>query len=160
ELPSQVSESAVATIGKLKVSPNGVNVIPGEVQLYVDIRDIYERTRDELIDRIVAASETIANKHDVTVQHVENTRVKPIPIDEENQQLLAETLKEFAIEPLYLPSGAGHDAMVLGLKMPVAMLFVRSQAGISHHPDEWTSLADCVIGVRVLKTYLEKLQDK
>lgn len=160
ELPSQVSESAVATVGKLKVSPNGVNVIPGEVQLYVDVRDIYEETRDELIDRIVAASQTAANNYDVKVQHVENTRVKPIPIAEENQQLLAKTLKEFAIEPLHLASGAGHDAMVLGLKIPVAMLFVRSQAGISHHPDEWTSLADCVMGARVLKSYLEKLQDK
>src|SRR5699024_2388139 len=100
ELPSQVSESAVATVGKLKVLPNGVTVIPREVQLYVDVRDIYEETRDELIDRIVAASQTAANNYDVKVQHVENTRVKPIPIAEENQQLLAKTLKEFAIEPL------------------------------------------------------------
>jgi len=160
KLPEQINDSAVATVGKLKVSPNGVNVIPGEVELYVDIRDIYEETRDELIDRIVATGEEVAQNHEVIVKHVENTRVKPIPIAEENQQLLAETLKEFAIEPSYIPSGAGHDAMVLGLKIPVAMIFVRSKAGISHHPDEWTSLADCVIGVRVLKAFIEKLQTK
>jgi len=125
KLPEQINDSAVATVGKLKVSPNGVNVIPGEVELYVDIRDIYEETRDELIDRIVATGKEVAQNHEVIVKHVENTRVKPIPIAEENQQLLAETLKEFAIEPSYIPSGAGHDAMVLGLKIPVAMIFVQ-----------------------------------
>lgn len=160
QLPGQINDSAVATVGKLSVSPNGVNVIPGEVKLYVDIRDIYEETRDELIDRIVETGAEVAKAHDVTVEHVENTRVKPIPIAEENQQLLADTLQTFNIEPSYIPSGAGHDAMVLGLKIPVAMIFVRSKAGISHHPDEWTSLSDCVMGVRVLKAFLEKLQTK
>lgn len=160
ELPGQISDSAVATVGKLTVSPNGVNVIPGEVDLYVDIRDIYEDSRDELIDRIIETSKEVAKTHHVKVKHIENTRVKPIPIAQELQNLLAETLRSFDIEPTYVPSGAGHDAMVLGLKVPVAMIFVRSKEGISHHPDEWTSLKDCVIGARVLKAFLEKLQTK
>ena len=35
-----------------------------------------------------------------------------------------------------MPSGAGHDAMIMAEQMPAAMLFLRSPGGISHHPDE------------------------
>lgn len=157
-LPQQINDSAVATVGKLDVHPNGVNVIPGTVSLYVDIRDIYEDTRDQLIEDIIRVGEKVANKYHVNVQHAEKTRIKPIPIQAEKQQILAETLQAMNIKPHYLPSGAGHDAMILREKLPVAMIFVRSKNGISHHPDEWTDLSDCVIGVRALKTYIERLQ--
>lgn len=157
QLPQKLTDSAVATIGKLHVHPNGVNVIPGTVELYVDLRDIYEDTRDQLIADVVKAGETIAEKNDVHVDYIEKTRIKPIPIHEKDQQILAEVIKNIDIKPYYLPSGAGHDAMVLGTQMPVAMIFVRSKDGISHNPAEWTNLADCVIGVRALKSYIEKL---
>jgi allantoate deiminase len=44
---------------------------------------------------------------------------------------------EFAGYPVHLmPSGAGHDAMIMAAKLPASMLFLRSPGGISHHPDE------------------------
>lgn len=55
---------------------------------------------------------------------------------------------------------AGHDAMVLGEKIKMAMLFVKSIEGISHNSDEWSELNDCVIGVQVLKRFIEKLNEK
>lgn len=158
ELPQQINDSAVATVGKIKVIPNGVNVIPGNVTLYVDIRDIYEDTRDQLINKVVNVASHIATKHRVNIEHVEKTRVPPVPIAQKKQILLAETIRDMGFEPFYLPSGAGHDAMVLGEKIPVAMIFVRSKNGISHNPAEWTDLADCVTGARVLKTMIERLQ--
>lgn len=158
KLPTLINDSAVATVGKLNVHPNGVNVIPGTVNLFVDLRDIYVDTRNQLIEQVVEASKTIAKKHDIDVQHAEKTRITPVPIHEEKQQLLAETLQAMDIKPYYLPSGAGHDAMVLGEQIPVAMLFVRSKDGVSHHPAEWTNLSDCVLGVRALKSFVERLQ--
>lgn len=158
DLPKKVSETAVATAGKVEVTPNAVNIIPGEVTVYVDVRDIYENTRDELIELIIEQSHLIANKHHVNVEHIENVRIKPIPIEKENQEILAKAFSKLNIPAYYLPSGAGHDAMIAGTKIPVAMIFVRSKAGISHHPDEWTSLADCVTGARVLKQTIEDLQ--
>lgn len=82
----------------------------------------------------------------------------PVPIAKELQEKLAETLEELDVEPYYLPSGAGHDAMILGQKWPVAMLFVQSKAGISHNPAEWTELADAVMAARALKKFIEKMQ--
>ncbi|MFD2761727.1 M20 family metallo-hydrolase [Lentibacillus juripiscarius] len=159
KLPGTVSDSAVATIGKLDVHPNGVNVIPGSVTLYTDIRDIYADTRDELVDKVLKLAEQIAASHDVQVEHVEKMRTPPVPIDEQKQDLLEESFRGKNIKPYKLPSGAGHDAMIIGDKWPVAMLFTRSKDGISHNPAEWSDLNDCVQTVHVLKDYLEKVQD-
>jgi len=158
QLPQQINDSAVATVGKINVHPNGVNVIPGEVNLYVDIRDIYEETRDKLIDQVIDLSEEIAQKHSVQVKHEEKTRVTPIPIAQDNQRLLAETFESMGLQPYYLPSGAGHDAMIIGEAIPISMIFVRSKGGISHNPAEWTDLVDAVVGARVLKSFIERLQ--
>lgn len=160
QLPSQVSSSAVATVGRQMIKPNGVNVIPGKVTLFVDIRDIYQDTRDQLVDDIIKAAYQIANKHQMTVNCHETSRVKPIAIEQETQSLLAEVVQEQGLKPFYLPSGAGHDAMVMGEKVPIAMLFVRSRSGISHNPKEWTDLNDAVQAVHILKRFIEMNQDK
>ena len=58
---------------------------------------------------------------------------------------------------LRMPSGAGHDAMVLAKHVPVAMVFVPSRAGISHSPDEYTTPEHCELGARVLARAVERL---
>ncbi|WP_085506078.1 M20 family metallo-hydrolase [Thalassobacillus devorans] len=156
-LPGQVSDSAVATVGKLHVYPNGANVIPGKVSMIVDIRDIYADTRNELTRRIIQEAERIADGFGVNVNHKQNLEVTPVPIDEERKQLLSEALEKHDIKPVELPSGAGHDALIVGHHLPVAMLFVNSKNGISHNPEEWSSLNDIVQGVHVLKTYIESI---
>lgn len=154
-LPQQVSSSAVATVGKVDVFPNGVNVIPGEVRLTVDIRDIQKGTRDKLVDLVIGQARTICNTHHIELEVEETFREAPVPISENMQEKLAYSVKAQGIEPVYLPSGAGHDAMVVGRKLPIAMIFVQSKDGISHNPAEWSTLADCVQAVHVLKDFLE-----
>src|SRR5699024_1733586 len=153
-----VSDSAVATVGKMHVQPNGVNVIPGEVTVFVDIRDIYAETVHHLVEDVKQLAHTITKERDQSCTIKEQVRITPVPIKKDYQKKLASALETHHIRPFYLPSGAGHDAMIIGSRIPVSMLFVRSKDGVSHHPDEWTDLADCVQGVRVLKTYIEQLQ--
>lgn len=158
-LPEQVSSSAVATVGRLQVHPNGTNVIPGEVKLSVDIRDIYQDSLDELVSLIIKEAEEVSVKHMVGVKWTETLKVDAVPIQKDMQKMQAESLEQNQICPTYIPSGAGHDAMIMGRHMPIAMFFVRSEGGISHNPEEWSSLNDCVTGVHVLKNFLEKLQE-
>ncbi|MBM7570351.1 Zn-dependent hydrolase [Aquibacillus albus] len=158
KLPSTVSSSAVATVGKLQVSPNGVNVIPGEVRLTVDIRDIHEDTRNQLTELVIQAAERISDNNDIELSIEETLKVSPVPIDETMQAKAGQAAQEIlGKEAFYLPSGAGHDAMVVGRYVPTAMLFTRSKDGVSHNPAEWSSLYDCVQTVHVLKKFLEKL---
>ena len=156
QLPKKVSETAVATVGKLQVSPNGINVIPQSVTLHVDIRDIQEGPRDDLLNNIIQEAKNVAQKHKVTVEMQQNTKIQPVPIAEKLQKDLAASLKKLGMDPVHMPSGAGHDAMMLGRILPVAMLFVRSKDGVSHNPKEWSSLNDCILGVHVLKEFMEQ----
>ncbi|MFY2155077.1 M20 family metallo-hydrolase [Cytobacillus firmus] len=158
--PKQISDTAVATVGKLNVHPNGFNVIAQEVILTVDIRDIFEETRDQLLDLIKTEAVKIAEERGIDVQMNLNAKIKPLPISEILQAGIAESLTKFNINPVYIPSGAGHDTMIVGTEVPAAMLFVRSRDGISHNPREWTSLNDCVYGVHVLKHFVEGLMKK
>ncbi|MGM0897808.1 MAG: Zn-dependent hydrolase [Bacillota bacterium] len=156
ELPRTVSDTAVATVGKLDVSPNGINVIPERVVLHVDARDIHTEPRNLLVARVQQLAEEMAEKHGVDIALQQNTSITPVPIADELQQELADVMERQNIKPVRIPSGAGHDAMILGRHIPVAMLFVRSKEGISHNPKEWSTLTDCVHGVHVLKAFIEK----
>ncbi|MBS4220206.1 M20 family metallo-hydrolase [Bacillus sp. FJAT-49711] len=154
-LPQQVSSSAVATVGKLHVHPNGVNVIPGQVKLTVDIRDIHESSRNELVNLITEKASTICMNNHIELEWKETLRVDPVPIKKEMQKKLEKAMRANHIEPFYLPSGAGHDAMIIGRHLPAAMIFVQSKDGISHNPLEWSSLNDCIQAVHVLKHFVE-----
>ncbi len=159
-IPEIVSSTAVATVGKLAVSPNGANVIPESVKMIVDIRDIHEDTRDKLLELVAKRANNIAEERNIAVAVSGTSRVKPVPVDEVYKQELHDILNELSIESMELPSGAGHDSMNIGLELPVAMIFARSKGGISHNPKEWTSLNDCVMTVHVLKKFIEKQMDK
>ncbi|MDQ0340532.1 allantoate deiminase [Caldalkalibacillus uzonensis] len=156
-LPKRISSTAVGTVGKIQVHPGGINVIPGEVKVYVDLRDIKRETRDQLIDAVQKEAHHIAQQRRLQVELSETLRVEPVPIYENMQQTVRTAVEALGIPPLFLPSGAGHDAMVLGRHVPVAMLFVQSKEGISHNPNEWSELNDCVQAVHVLKHLLEQL---
>jgi allantoate deiminase len=157
KIPQRISKTAVATVGKLNVFPNGVNVIPGKVELSVDIRDIEQDTLDRLTEEIAEKAIEIGKLYGVSVECEQTLHVAPVPIKEEMQQRLIEAVKANGIRPVLLPSGAGHDAMVMGRNVPSGMIFVRSKDGISHNPKEWTSLNDCVRSVHILKTVIESL---
>lgn len=157
-LPRTINDTAVATVGNIQVKPNGTNVIPGEVILFVDIRDIRFDSRTELVEKIVKTGEKIQEHTGVKFMHQNVHDVAPVPIAEKRQERLAQSMTRLGIKPYYLSSGAGHDAMIVGRHIPSAMLFVKSKDGISHNPKEWSDLSDCIQTIHVLKDYIEKLQ--
>ncbi|WP_017549413.1 Zn-dependent hydrolase [Salinicoccus carnicancri] len=158
EVAASVSPTAVATVGKMEVSPNGVNVIPGEVELVVDARDINEDRQTELIKGVRRHAESIAEQSDVTARIDLTTRIMPVPIRSEVIAGMEESFRRQGQTPFHLPSGAGHDAMSIGTKYPVTMLFVRSIGGISHTPEEFSHVSDIRDAVLILKDFFENLE--
>jgi acetylornithine deacetylase/succinyl-diaminopimelate desuccinylase-like protein len=73
-----------------------------------------------------------------------------VGLDPELQDRLERAAREEGASTLRLPSGAGHDAMVLAHHVPAAMLFVPSRGGLSHTPDEFSTPEQCELGARVL----------
>jgi allantoate deiminase len=69
-------------------------------------------------------------------------------------QGLAAAMEARQMEPRYLPSGAGHDAMVMGALCPMGMMFVRCKAGISHNPAESMTEADAGLAIGILLDFV------
>lgn len=156
-LPETISDSAVATVGKVDVSPNGANVIAERVDVTVDVRDVDLKDRQTLERKIINCAFDLAKEDNISVNYNKTTDVQPVSMDESLQADLKQIIKEITQkEALALPSGAGHDAMNLAVEYPVAMIFIKSHQGISHHPDEWTDLSDIVTGVHIIKQFLEQ----
>jgi len=140
---------SVATVGKLNVSPNGTNVIPGKVTFSIDLRDIDEQKVSTLEDTILQQLQSIAARRNVTLSTKELQRIKPAKAAVALQQQLAASIAKQGIKPYSLISGAGHDAMNIAEIAPIGMLFVRSKDGISHNPLEYSSDEDIVIATRI-----------
>ncbi|OZU87075.1 Zn-dependent hydrolase [Virgibacillus indicus] len=154
------SGSTVATVGKLAVKPNGVNVIPGEVEWTVDIRDIDEAKRDHVEKKIKQFAEKIADERKLIIEFEELQRVEPILCEESIQRVIKESIcEELGEDAVSLPSGAGHDAMQFKNSFPVGMIFVRSKDGISHNPQEFSTEEDIEKAGNVLYKALVQLDE-
>jgi N-carbamoyl-L-amino-acid hydrolase len=144
------AHQAVATFGKVQVTPNGANAIPSQVLAWLDARAPDEATLAALVDDIASAANTNAGP-DRTSVTVEAESVSPAVVfpDAPRIRIQRALTDAFGDVPV-LPTAAGHDAGVLSAKVPTAMLFVRNPTGISHSPDEHAEIADCRSGAQAL----------
>lgn len=157
ELPGQFSGTAVATVGQLNVFPNGANVVPGEVRFSVDIRDVEAQTLLRLTDGVIEAARGIEVSCGVDLSVLQTFSLQPTPVSDKLRAIQVEAMRDLGLQPFALPSGAGHDAMLLGPHVPMAMFFVRSQDGISHNPREFSTLNDCATAAHALSHVLSRL---
>ena len=139
---------ARGTIGIVRVSPNQGNVIPGQVSLGLEIRDISAPLLAHLAERTRALAQQTAGEMSVDVACRTNYAASPVQMDERLISALDLAAREVLGRPApHLPSGANHDAGILGALVPAAMLFVPSAGGLSHVPQEhtdWPPIADAV----------------
>ena len=142
--------STVGTVGQIAARPGGINIIPGGVEMSLDLRDIDEAVRDRVEERIRERAGEACEGRGIGLSFEELQRLPPAPCSQEIQDSIASALGELGIRPHFLPSGAGHDGMHVAEKCPMGMIFVRSRDGISHNPKEWTSAEDCEAGCNVL----------
>jgi allantoate deiminase len=145
-----------ATVGSLTVAPNGTNVVPGEVRLSIDVRHTDDAVRTRAVANLHAKAEAIGRERGIAVG-VEPAMDQPaVPCDTGLTQRLGTALAELGHSPEPIVSGAGHDAVVMAGLCPVAMLFVRSPGGISHHPAESVRREDVRAALAVMVQFLER----
>ncbi len=142
--------TAVATVGKCDVTPNGTNVIPGAVDLGVDVRDVEYETMIAILERAERALERIGADRDVEVETERVLEVEPAPMSDRCREAITAGAHEAGIETVELHSGAAHDAMRVSRVTDAGMLFAPSRDGVSHSPLEWTDWDDCARATRVL----------
>ncbi len=140
----------VGTVGRLEVSPNSPNVIPGRVTLSVELRDLSEATLDALGEEIRGRVAAIARETSTEIVMTRASRNPPALAHKGVQQAIARAAEASRFDVRRLPSGAGHDAQMIAALCPMGMIFVPSIGGISHSPLERTTWDDCARGAAVL----------
>ncbi|MDF2761829.1 MAG: allantoate amidohydrolase [Thermomicrobiales bacterium] len=150
----------LATVGTIEVTPGASNVIPGQVRFSMDIRHPEDAVRTHAVSvlerrvREAAANRSLRLDWRVARDH------PAVPCDVSLMTRLAEAVAAAGLPVERLPSGAGHDAVVMSEVVPVAMLFVRCAGGISHHPAESVTTDDVAATIDVLDRFLDALADE
>lgn len=143
-------ERSVATIGKATLHPGTANTVPGLVEFSLDVRDENADTLAALGDAFRIALSAIARRRGLMFEFDILSEVPPIQCDRRIAEVVTAVAREFGVEPHAMPSGAAHDAQVIGRLAPTGMIFVPSVGGRSHSPAEWTHWEDIEMGANVL----------
>jgi ureidoglycolate amidohydrolase len=149
--------ATVATVGVLRVQPGAINVVPGEVELDVDVRDSDRAAREQVVEGWLAEARAIAARRGLALDVAPIVDDDPAACDPAVVEAAAAAAEQLGLAYRRMTSGAYHDAMVMGARVPIGMIFVPSAGGISHHPDEHTDPDDIERGVRVLAGTLARL---
>jgi allantoate deiminase len=132
----------VATVGVLDAKPGAVNVIAGECRATLDVRHGSDAQRELSVKNLLRAAAEIAHRREVAVSSTTKLLQTATPMDHFLTHEIATAISRAGVTPYSMVSGAGHDAMILGEKVPTAMIFLRSPGGISHNPKESVRIED------------------
>jgi len=152
---SATSAGFVATVGQLDVAPGASNVIPGSVRATLDVRHADDTVRHHAVAQLTDRAKAIAARRGLRVFVHTQLDHAAVAMDWQLTEKLEHSLAATGLRRHRMPSGAGHDAMILAPLMPAAMLFLRSPGGISHHPNETVLLEDVAAALAVGLHFLE-----
>lgn len=150
-------DGLVATTGKIEVMPNAANVIPSLARVSLDVRHAHDGERKSAAEQLLAQAKSIANRRGLGLEIKPQLDQPAVPMEERLTAFLSESIEAAGMPAKLMPSGAGHDAMVMAARLPTAMLFVRSPGGISHHPSESVRQHDVEAALHVGREFLKRL---
>jgi len=146
-----------ATVGQVHAEPGASNVIPGTVGLTLDVRHRKDSVRGASGAALQKLARRIAGARQMKIVWQPVQQTASVPCSPQLSRCLKRAVKSHQREVTTLPSGAGHDAAVMARITPAAMLFVRCQGGVSHHPDESVKLGDVHTAIEVLVDFIQTL---
>jgi allantoate deiminase len=146
-----------ATVGSLAVAPDAVNVVAGLARLSLDVRHPQDQVRQQATASLLEQAAAIADRRGVALQIDPSQSHAAVPTDPRLTDLLAQSVAAVGYPVHRMVSGAGHDAAVMAALAPMAMLFVRSPGGVSHHPAESVVPADVTAALEVMVAFLHRL---
>jgi allantoate deiminase len=157
EREANLTAGLVATVGRLDVEPGAGNVVPGRCRLSLDARHPDDRVRTAAVARLKKAAHDIALRRGLETSWEQRLDEDSVPMDAAMASILDRALERAGFPAHRMPSGAGHDAVMLAGRMPVGMVFLRCANGISHHPDESVRVDDVAAALDAGLQFLDEL---
>ena len=153
---NEKENGTVGTVGVVDVDPGSINVVPGKVTLWVDVRGVNTESIQRTLKEIRQAAQGTARTDGVEIEEEMLTSDSPVALDEklaaQSEAICLEQMKPFR----HMNSGAGHDAMHMPAICPTTMLFIPCRGGISHNPAEFAKTEDICAGIEVLAEILKR----
>ena len=154
EARAKTESDLVATVGLLEVEPGAINVIPGLARFSLDVRAPRDEWRRRAVSDIRAACVGIAGRRGVEAVFMPVHEAPAYVCDAGVVAGFDRALAGLGQPAFHLPSGAGHDTMVMGQAAPAGMLFVRCKGGISHNPAESITAEDGALALAALTRFV------
>lgn len=145
----------VATASTFELKPNAMNVIPGTVELGVDIRSVDDSLKKEMEELIREKCHQLSDSFGVKIEVKTLVHNPSVQLDETVMRKLQHSGESLGYKALVLESGAGHDVMNMAAKWPSGLLFIPCKNGLSHHPEEFASIEDLEMGTEIIAQYLK-----
>nr|WP_235867300.1 M20 family metallo-hydrolase [Priestia abyssalis] len=140
----------VGTVGSMSVFPDSPNIVPEEVVLTIDLRDIDQDRRNRYEIQLRNRITEIAEKHRLSYEITEDINIEPRYCAGWIKDMMYKECETLELDVPELMSGPFHDALILSYACDYGMIFVRSKDGISHNPLEYSSYEDLALGTDVL----------
>jgi N-carbamoyl-L-amino-acid hydrolase len=150
DLTARYGGAQVATVGRIDLQPNLVNVVPSSATVTVDLRNTDDARLVEAERDLATELDRLRDAEQVTITTRALARFEPVEFDPEMIDLVEQTAIRLGHSTRRMPSGAGHDAQMLARVCPTAMIFTPSANGLSHNIAEYTSPDDVGAGADVL----------
>lgn len=158
---SNDGQPLVATFGKIEVSPNAANAVPGEAVMTLEVRSGNEAAvksfGTELVDALRPALEQELR---LAVRSEPISHVAPVACAPQVRGAIAEAAKALGLATRDLPSGAGHDGVFVSRLGPVGMIFTPCREGRSHAPEEAMEPGQAADGARALAGAVALLDER
>lgn len=158
KFPAVSGPRSVWTVGKMVLEPGAPAIVPGRAEMILQFRDADQKVLQAFEAKLMEIVADHQKNSPCKVECVNLSRTQPLLMDERFLEAIEESAAVHAPDKhVRMPSGAGHDAQVIGLRMPAAMMFVPSIGGISHHFTENTHDDDIVLGCQVFADAAAKI---
>ena len=142
--------NTVGTVGVLTVHHGAMNIVPGSVDLSIDIRDTSLEDKSKAVDSLNLLLTKIADKRKLDIRTTTLCNDTPVQLSKKIAQQLCQHAQQLQLNCKKMPSGAGHDAMHFASIAPTGLIFIPSINGISHNIEEKSSLEAICKGVKLL----------
>ena len=156
-IAASVSDVAVATCGRVDTVPGSANVVPSLARLTLDYRDPDAARLAVLGARLEEQAAQAASRHGVRVAWTPEEPIAPVVLNPSIRSAIGRHADSLGLSTMAMPSGAGHDSQNMATITPTGMIFVPSDGGRSHCPDENTDWPDVTNGANVLLNTLIEL---
>lgn len=158
KFPAVAGPRSVWTVGKMVLEPGAPAIVPGRAEMILQFRDADQKVLQAFEAKLMEIVADHQKNSPCKVECVNLSRTQPLLMDERFLDAIEASAAVHAPDKhVRMPSGAGHDAQVIGLRMPAAMMFVPSIGGISHHFTENTHDEDIVLGCQVFADAAAKI---